>query len=41
MTKISMAYAKIQEEKRYKKQDLPNRVNHNLDVASELKGGKK
>lgn len=37
MTKISMAYAKIQEEKRYKKQDLPNRVNHNLDVASELK----
>lgn len=37
MTKISMAYAKIQKEKRYKKQDLPNRVNQNADIASELK----
>lgn len=35
--KNSLAYHKIQEEKRYKKPDLPNRVNQNADVDSELK----
>lgn len=34
--KNSMAYAKIQKENRYKKPDLPNRVNQNTEVASEL-----
>mgnify|MGYP002408141004 FL=1 len=31
-----MAYNKIQKEKRYRKPDLPNHVNQNPDVASEL-----
>ena len=34
--KNSLAYNKIQEEKRYRKPDLPNCVNQNADVASEL-----
>ena len=35
--KKSMAYDKIQKEMRCKKPDLPNRVNQNADVDSELK----
>lgn len=34
--KNSLAYNKIQEEKRYRKPDLPNCVNRNADAASEL-----
>lgn len=35
--KNSLAYHKIREEKRYRKPDLPNRVNQNADAGSELK----